>query len=202
MTLDSWNSIFQVLSVVLLGLTFAIGAGAIWTGHRINQREATRLVALETDLTTAKGLLAQQQERAAKAERDLLTLRQKIAPRIISDDQRASLIAALKASENKGLVILVSQVGDSESSQYAVQIEGILKAAEWPFAAPRQAGITPSPGDTHVGLLLGVRDPSKPPPHGLALQQAFAAVGIEMHVEQASRMQDDAVELMVNNKPM
>jgi hypothetical protein len=29
MTLESWNNVLQFLSVVLLGLTFAVGAGAI-----------------------------------------------------------------------------------------------------------------------------------------------------------------------------
>lgn len=146
--------------------------------------------------------IAQQREKTANAERELFTLRVKIAPRQISDEQRKALVTSLAQSKDKGLVRLVTQVGDSESFQYAVQIQGILKDAEWPFVTPRNAAISPTPGDPHVGLLLGVRDPSKPPPHGLALRKAFAGVGIEMLVEYNRTADYTEVELLVNNKPM
>ncbi|PYR04361.1 MAG: hypothetical protein DMF99_32115 [Acidobacteria bacterium] len=146
--------------------------------------------------------VSKQQEKTANAERELLILKEKIAPRHISDEQRKALIASLKESQDKGLVRVFAQAGDSESFQYAVQIEEILKAAGWLVAPPSLPGIFPSPGDSHVGLLLGVRDPSKPPPHGLALKKAFAGVGIEMLVEHNRRADDTGVELLVNNKPM
>jgi hypothetical protein len=43
MSLESWNALFNFASAVLLGLTFAVGAGAVITGHFVNKRQSERL---------------------------------------------------------------------------------------------------------------------------------------------------------------
>jgi ABC-type transport system involved in cytochrome c biogenesis permease subunit len=50
MSVESWNSFFQWGSVGLVALTFFLGAGALWTGNRINARQTERLITLEADL--------------------------------------------------------------------------------------------------------------------------------------------------------
>lgn len=80
MNVEFWNSFFQVSSLVLVLATFAFGAGALWTGNRINARQTARLVTLETELEKSK-------ERAAKAEAELLT---KITPRHLTADQKTN----------------------------------------------------------------------------------------------------------------
>jgi hypothetical protein len=76
MDVDFWNGVFQWGGIVLLALTFLVGAGALLTGGRINARQTERLLTLETDRDTARAELAKQQrERAANAERMLETER-------------------------------------------------------------------------------------------------------------------------------
>jgi hypothetical protein len=68
MTLSDWYSLFQVSSVVLLFLTFAVGTGAVLTGIWLNKEQGRKLLLFEEQLTAAKTDLAKQQERAALAE--------------------------------------------------------------------------------------------------------------------------------------
>ncbi len=68
MTVEAWKSIFDVLAVVLLGLTFFAGAGVLITGNIINGRQTEKLRQFDSDLVSAKGDLAKQQERAANAD--------------------------------------------------------------------------------------------------------------------------------------
>lgn len=68
MSVEAWKSLFDMLTVVLLGLTFLAGAGVLFTGNIVNNRQAGQLRQFNTDLTTAKTELSKQQERAAKAE--------------------------------------------------------------------------------------------------------------------------------------
>ena len=184
--------------VCAVGLTAAAAlAGVVaWYFSNISSAEKDRRT------QSLELAISQQQERAAVAERELVAVRAKLAKRIISDEQRKVLVRLLGQSKDKGIVRLVTQIGDAESSQYAARIEGILKDAGWHCTSPRAAHITPNPGDPHVGLVLGVRDHDQLPPYGLALRDAFAAVGIEIFVEQIPQMTENAVELMVSNKPM
>jgi hypothetical protein len=79
-TLEGLKSFFEYGGVVLLFLTFVFGAGAVITANLVNKRQARELRQFDRDLTDAKTRLADQeaetareQERAAKAEKDLLS---------------------------------------------------------------------------------------------------------------------------------
>jgi hypothetical protein len=71
MTVESWKSLCDVLTVVLLFLTFLAGAGVLFTGDIINKRQEQQLRSFDAGLTAAKTELATQQTRAAKAEGDI-----------------------------------------------------------------------------------------------------------------------------------
>jgi hypothetical protein len=43
MSLEHWNTVLQFASAVLLGMTFAVGAGAIFTGYLIGKRQDERI---------------------------------------------------------------------------------------------------------------------------------------------------------------
>ena len=60
MSVEFWNSFFQWGSVALVAVTFVLGAGALWTGNRINERQTARLLVLEADLAKAKTQLSEQ----------------------------------------------------------------------------------------------------------------------------------------------
>ncbi|MBB5059182.1 hypothetical protein HDF16_003905 [Granulicella aggregans] len=68
MSVEGLKSLFDIATVVLLGLTFFAGAGVLITGNIINKRQDGKLRQFDVDLTGAKTELAKQQERAAKAE--------------------------------------------------------------------------------------------------------------------------------------
>jgi len=70
MSLEGWKAAFEIVGVILLGLTFLAGAGVLITSNRVNARQAERLRQFDQDLTGAKTELGKQQERAAKAEHD------------------------------------------------------------------------------------------------------------------------------------
>jgi hypothetical protein len=79
MSVETFKSLFDVLTVVLLGLTFLAGAGVLITGNIINQRQSEHLKVFDSDLTKAKSDLATQQERAAKAEGNIALAEQHAA---------------------------------------------------------------------------------------------------------------------------
>ena len=74
MTSESWKTFFEIGGVILLFLTFLFGAGALFFSTRINAQQTAQLRDFDKQLTEAKTGLLVQQERAAKAEKDLLNL--------------------------------------------------------------------------------------------------------------------------------
>lgn len=79
MSVEALKSLFDVLTVVLLGFTFLAGAGVLITGNIINKRQSEQLKAFDSDMTKAKSELATQQERAAKAEGNIVLAEQHAA---------------------------------------------------------------------------------------------------------------------------
>jgi hypothetical protein len=67
MTLEGWNTFLQFASAVLLGLTFAVGAGAIWTGYVLGKRQEVRIAATERGTAEANKKVAEAGEGTAKA---------------------------------------------------------------------------------------------------------------------------------------
>lgn len=97
MSLEGWKSVFEIGGVVLLFLTFAFGAGALWTARRVNDRQAAQLRQFDKDLTDAKTELGAQQERAATAE---LRLRQ-VENTAAGANERAALADQRAAEANQ-----------------------------------------------------------------------------------------------------
>jgi hypothetical protein len=79
MSVEVWKSIFDVVTVFALFLAFFSGVGVWYTSKIINERQAAQLKQFDLDLTGAKIELGKQQERATKAETDLLTLQEKLS---------------------------------------------------------------------------------------------------------------------------
>ena len=86
MGLDEWNTILQVASVVVLGATFLIGAGALWTSYVVNKRQAERIATLERDTADALKSVAETNERTQKLELEAAVQRERAA----KADERAA----------------------------------------------------------------------------------------------------------------
>jgi hypothetical protein len=146
MTIESWKSIFDVVALVLLFLTFAVGAGGYITGNIINERQAKQLRQFDADLTGAKTDLAKQQERAAKAEIALAKLQSSQAEtsgvvHSITDPRKILLTDGMRAglNKNRGAHILFQADGtDSDSESLLQQFMTVFKLytpeQRWIFA--------------------------------------------------------------------
>lgn len=227
MMLDSWNSLFQTLSVVLLFLTFAVGAGAVITSRRIAMREQSRLASAERGTAEANKKAAeaaegtaraaadaaaanertvkleletaQQRERAARAERELLELQERVKPRRLTDAGRVALVAALKQANPKGLVTVNCVLGDGEGFAFATQLDDALKAAGWPTTGVNQ-GVYGG-GANPIGFGIVVHSAATAPPHAAALQQAFTTAGFPLADAEQAAIPKDNVVLLIGNKP-
>lgn len=141
---------------------------------------------------------AKQREKAANAERELLALQRRIAPRQFSAGEMASLIEELRRSPVKGLVEIGSVIGDSEGDALATQFDQALKAGGWTTHVYRSAYV----GGDPIGLGFVVHSISATPPtHLLALSRALATVGVILPTIEDAGLADGALKLLVGIKP-
>lgn len=131
MSLEALHSLFQIGSVVLLGLTFFVGAGALITGNRLNRQQAERLRTFDADLTAAKLALADQQVRAAAAEKELLELKERARPRTLDEAARAEIIAALPVGTHLPIAIHFVSGSTREPRDFAAALRDVLTQGGW-----------------------------------------------------------------------
>src|SRR5450755_1428764 len=105
MSLEGWKALFEIGGVILLGVTFVFGTGALYFSHRVNTVQEEHLRQFDKDLTDAKIALSEQQTRAAMAEKELLELKERIKPRRLTDEESARFIAALKSVSNGAVTL-------------------------------------------------------------------------------------------------
>jgi len=179
MSLESWNTVLQFASAVLLGLTFAVGAGAILTSHILGKRQSERIstaadTAAAANERSAKLELeaAVQREKAAQAELELAQLKEQQKGRHLTTEQRQQIVAALKKA-GKGPIEVVFSNGDGEARAFAQELHSVLVEAGWPVAPNLTGDLI-----TGVGVFIVVNDALHPPQHSLDLQHALDAVGI------------------------
>jgi hypothetical protein len=195
MSVELWKEIFDWLAVILVGLTFVAGAGALLTGKILSDRQSVQSRQFETDLTAAKDELSKQQERAAKAEKALIELQDQRRPRFTAE-QRRQLLGDLKANP-KGEVEIIAAMSDSGAIALAADVRTILAEAGWKIAGH---GVSPISTNAYH-MVLQVRDATRPSPRSLHLRNALRAVGIKITGESQPTMGRDALVLVVGSKP-
>jgi len=250
-TVDGWKRFFDVASVALVLATFVAGAGVLWTGNIINKRQETQLREFDIRLTESKTELGKQQERAAKAEkelketsnvagsailtageanehaaklesanlslrgqiatlerdaaeqreraaiaeRELLALRQAASPRSFTDAQLKAFTSILAAGP-KGSMELMFQAGDLEAAQFASQIYNALTSAGW---TPNR--LQPVMESVIVrGINVWVRDTNRAPVRAKTLVDAFLAADVDVTVRSNAELPENHVALMVAPK--
>jgi hypothetical protein len=135
-----------------------------------------------------------QKERTALAEKELILLKQKMAPCRISTEERMRLLPLLKASQ-KGNVILAAPMGDAEAEYYAQDIVSVLIEAGW--NSKNEIGISTFRG---MGVYLIVKNTKSPPLGAVQLQSAFTKIGIQMHAQDLESMPGDSIQIFVGSK--
>jgi hypothetical protein len=171
----------------------------------ILEQEKGKVAGLETDAANAKSAqqrveidLRKQEERAAKAEKDLLELKEKIKWRHIDLGQRKKLVAALTSVPIKGIVDIISVAGDAEGFAFAGEIDSILKESGWTTTGVSQGIFGPS---NPRGIELRVQDVRRAPAYAGFLQQKLTDAGISLVAGQNPTVAEGSVVLVIGTKP-
>jgi hypothetical protein len=114
------------------------------------QKEVTARA--EKDVAGLKRLAGEQQERAAKAEKELLELKERIKPRHLSNEQKAALIELLKHNPS-GDVSISCLNGDKEACDFASEITSALTAGGWKVDGPHDMVVFSASGGPPSVLL-------------------------------------------------
>ncbi len=227
MTVEALNTIFQVGSAVLLGLTFAFGAGAILTGIVISKRQAALIAttgravaeanktAAEAGEGTAKALAdvavaneraAQANERAAHAEQRAAEARLALetfkAPRALSA-QEQQLIAS-RVSKFAGQEYTVTTFWDlKESLNFTNQLHQALQMAGWKYIPPGEGGAFLLGGIAGVQVWIHPDADPKIKDAANALVLALEALGQAPVLKQQNpkNPKDSKINLNIGTKP-
>jgi hypothetical protein len=183
-SLEWWKNAFEFIGVVLLLLTFIAGAGALWFSRRLNAVQAEQLRQFDKGLTEAKTELGKQQERAAGAEgrleelindnlrlqSDLLKLRKESEPRRLTGSQRTNLVRHLAGIHEA--VVIVSRVVDTESADFADDLNSALHDAGWETVRIQNRI------SSRYGVSLGTVAGTSFSQGAMRLNEALTAIGI------------------------
>jgi len=119
MPLEFWNSLFDWASVVLLALTFAVGAGAIFTGRLLAAKQEEHIAVIE--------------QQTEKLHRENLELEASLSPRIFKDQSGAAKVLSVFSPINA----VIEYLPDRECQRTAGQIALTLNMAGWTFPAAK-----------------------------------------------------------------
>lgn len=193
--LDWWAWLLGLVAIALTVGAAIVGAFAF---HFASRRDAAK------DAETARVAfdLEKQKGETAKAQRDVLELRQKVQWRTLTSSERDALRDALKAASAKGPVTLFTRDSrDEESNEYADEIASVLAESGWRYGP--MGGSNDLVPRHPVGLSIRVADPRNPPAHGIALKAALdAALGVSVPITKTHRAGNgkDAVMLVIHPK--
>lgn len=168
LALISWETWVRWTAIFAAAFTFcaAIGGIRLWLLQRDarplraaakradEERIATlhQLAASANERAHALELkAAEQQERAAKAELELLAVKNELKPRLLSGESRKALVQALRAASPKGVIEIFHILGDDEGAAFGEQWRSALTEAGWP---PPESGA--GSGADPVGLFVEV----------------------------------------------
>lgn len=169
MSPESWKSFFEIGGVALLALTFIFGYGALHFSHQVNELQEQHLRQFDSDLTSAKTALSQQQERAANAdarvagleqdaanakaemakqetraataEQALLELQHRLEHRRISKAEHDRFVAALLPYQ--GSAVSITEFGELEAGRFADDIISVFKDAKWKIGLTLKNMVSP-----------------------------------------------------------
>lgn len=153
-----------------------------------------RSKALERSNLTLQNAVAQQQERAALAERELVQLKDSLKDRVISHEQEEELTKLL-AGDPTGPVEIWWITSDKDAYPLAIKIKDILNKAGWTHVTERWAT-----GGTGIGFFIIVHEIKTAPAYAGRLQKAFKDVGIHLEGGEKPDTPADIVRIYIGHK--
>ncbi|MGE0644779.1 MAG: hypothetical protein AB7P24_14005 [Nitrospira sp.] len=159
----------------------------------VQSEEAKKETALVRK-STAKALadMAAANARAAQAERELTKVKERIASKTISDEQRTRLRQALKPIQKRPVKI-IAVLGDEEAGKFAKEISDILKGAGW-IDIHMSRGVFSGGID---GVEIRIRDREKVPVSALQMARAFDSVGFDPSLVLDPSVAEGAMEIII-----
>lgn len=143
--------------------------------------------------------LAEQQERAANAEKAFLEFRQRFAPRTIEPMALSRFRDALRASRYKGHVAIGANALDPEANALASQIASVLNTTGWPAVV----NTIMETGQPFVGLGLFIHTSlASDTRYGYELERALKLTGLDVVARNVPGEGEGSVELRVGSKPL
>ena len=130
MTLEQWNTFFQIASAVVLGVTFAVGAGALWTSYRVGRQQDERIALAQRGAAEANARAAEANEKAEKERLARAALERRTAVRALSVEEWKSLSTLLARFRGQSADVVIFPV-TFESNFIAGSVAGILGNAGW-----------------------------------------------------------------------
>lgn len=222
MPLEFWNSLLQISSAIVLFVTFAVGLGVIVVGRELAHRNELRMKAAETLLAEAtqkaedaRGRAeranerasrieieaAEQRERAAVAERELLALKNRVSDRSLTPADRAKLLEALPRGSGLKRGIEVQCVGGSpEPCAFADALAAVLKDAGWAVSFRHTDRAILLPGASPSGIIISAGGGPDDNQTASAIAHALGSVGIGSRTEQV-HSPVPSLKLLVGHKP-
>jgi hypothetical protein len=165
------------------------------------------------DNEVLRGTVAEQQIRAATAEKELLELRERIKPRSLTDQQSIDFVSALKTAPGTRINFGYTSGSGDEGLNFLKQLLPLFKEAKWEIPE-KMTGIVNHLEIQVIGVGVLVPDPhntdraSVPPPGVLhlapvetAMRDAFKAVGIDVQFISWYSTPDERPELVIGSKP-
>lgn len=146
-----------------------------------NLELATKLAKITKESNTEKQKLfrmqievANAQTKQIQAEKDLLLLNKKIAPRKITNQQQSSLINLINKIP-EGFLSIQAITGDGEAYQYAEKLLNIFKEAGW----KRVSGIISTAEEFPYGLLIITGRQNNNSTYVMELERVFEQTDLE-----------------------
>jgi hypothetical protein len=206
-SVEGWYIIFQTLSVIFVMLTVGAGAGTIITGYVANRRQTKSIADANTKASEAGQEVAKLQisvveaeQKRVEAERALLELQERLAPRVITLEQRQRFLFLMEPLP-KGKVEIRFMADNKESTQFASALAEMFAESGCEVIKPLLPFIPP--GNAVFGIGLRIKDEHAVPPHSVSLQKTLERIGIETpaQVESANLpMEADLVRVYVYGK--
>lgn len=165
MSVEGLKAIFDWGTVILLGLTFICGAGALVAGNVLNDRQEKELAQLKKEAGEANEKAGNANERAGELEKDAASLRKEaegerlarvkieasVSWRRLTEEQKTEIGTRLRQFSNQG-VSFWSNAGDVEAQLFAADIaEAVTRASTLRVYAPAQVLTMMEGGAANLG---------------------------------------------------
>jgi hypothetical protein len=219
-SLDSvrtWHTVFEISGIVILALLVGAEILAFQYGHRkdeltviaesgadakrkagadaVEAKRKAETDALQEELNEAKRTAAEAKRRAAEVE-------VKQADRKLTDEQRATIIGAIRPYPGQKVILDVA-LGDSESYRYAKQFEEIFKEANWEISGGGVSQVVytqPVPSGIFTAISKALGDVHRAPIGAGTLMKTLIDLGLIKEAFSAPDISGDNLLLRIGPK--